>query len=143
MRYGSAFSRARVSGSWLACAWPDALGSREWREENGMALRAFGEALKEFRHSPPPAPGPQPGIARACQPPGRAALRYCAFCGCGEDESWQLIAGRAGHICGDCILRACEAIADSGSPVPPNRLRQCLAAWERVGTWLLRQRQSG
>jgi hypothetical protein len=108
-----------------------------------MAVQRCTEVVKAFRHAPPPRPEPRPARLPAYQPPGPAVLRYCAFCGRGEDETWQLVAGRGGHICGDCVLRACEAIADSkGRDVPPQLLRQWLHAWERVGAWLLAQNRS-
>jgi ClpX C4-type zinc finger len=108
-----------------------------------MSVQRFTEIVKAFGHAPPRETASlSAGHTRPYRPPpGPAVLRYCAFCGCDENDAWQLIAGRAGYICGDCVLRACEAIADGGNVVPPNRLQQCLAVWERVGTWLLAQKR--
>jgi hypothetical protein len=50
-----------------------------------------------------------------------------------------MVAGRSGHICGDCALLSWEAIAESGS-VPQGTLQDWLAIWERVGAARRRQR---
>jgi ClpX C4-type zinc finger len=108
-----------------------------------MRAQRFTEVVKTFRHAPPlakvPPRSPRPG---SFQPPrDPVGLRYCGFCGCAESDAWQMVAGRSAHICGDCVVRACEAIADGDSVIPPDQLRRCLGVWERFGAWLLAQRR--
>jgi hypothetical protein len=104
-----------------------------------MPVQRFNEVIKEFRHSPPTRLEPRRGPRPYQSPPGRVALRYCGFCGCAEDEL-PLVAGRSAHICVECLLLACEAVIDSGSVIPADRLRRWLGVWKRIGMWLLRQK---
>jgi hypothetical protein len=110
-----------------------------------MPMQRLSKVVSALRNAPPRSaepeadhPRPPPSDAPSVEP---VSVHHCSFCGGDENDTWQIVAGGAGYICGDCVFRACEAMAEGGSAIPSNRLRKCLVAWERVGTWLLAQRR--
>ncbi|HEY0183907.1 MAG TPA: hypothetical protein VGC09_13960 [Rhodopila sp.] len=101
-----------------------------------MSDQRFTGVGKAVGHASRLEPG-RPGLSQA---PAETGVWLCVLCGCGAGQAWQMVAGRSGQICCDCIPRACEAVMAGGTAVPPDRLREWLTAWERVGAWLLAQK---
>jgi hypothetical protein len=68
------------------------------------------------------------------------SLRHCHFCGRSEHEVQLLIEGMSSFICAACAVRACEVIAEADKPLHPDDMRDMLLSWERVGKWLVEQK---
>jgi hypothetical protein len=106
-----------------------------------MSERRLGGIVKDFRHSVSPTRPPR------SRPPQWASvgnvLRSCSFCGRGEDEVSHIVAGANAFICGGCIFRACDAMADSPAEIPPERINSWMSTWEHVGQWLLDHHPAG